>query len=62
MSRVLVAEKLAESGLEAMRAAGLEVDEQLDLSPADLLVVVRGAAALGDPQRDPGHRRSARSR
>src|SRR4029453_533489 len=38
--------KLAESGLEAMRAAGLEVDEQLDLSPAELLVAVRGAAGL----------------
>ena len=46
VSRVLVAEKLAESGLEAMRVAGLEVDEQLDLSPADLLDAVRGAAAL----------------
>ena len=42
----LVAEQLAESGLEAMRVAGLEVDEQLDLSPAELLEAVRGAAAL----------------
>ncbi len=46
MNRVLVAEKLADSGLDAMRDAGLEVDVQLDLSPDDLLGAVRGAAAL----------------
>jgi D-3-phosphoglycerate dehydrogenase / 2-oxoglutarate reductase len=46
VNRVLVAEKLAESGLDAMRSAGLDVDVQLDLSPADLLDAVRGAAAL----------------
>ncbi|MGZ8764944.1 MAG: phosphoglycerate dehydrogenase [Acidimicrobiia bacterium] len=45
-SRVLVAEPLAESGLDAMRAAGLVVDEQLELSPAELVEAVRGAAAL----------------
>ena len=33
MARVLVTEKLAESGLDAMRAAGLEVDVRLGLSP-----------------------------
>ena len=44
--RVLVAEPLAESGLDAMRNAGLVVDEQLDLSPAALIESVRGAAAL----------------
>jgi D-3-phosphoglycerate dehydrogenase len=46
MQRVLVTERLAESGLEAMTAAGLEVDVQLGLSPAELLDAVPGAAAL----------------
>ena len=36
MQRVLVTEKLAESGLEAMRGAGLEVDVRLGLSPEEL--------------------------
>ena len=44
--RVLVAEPLAERGLDAMRDAGLEVDERLGLSPAELLAAVPGAAAL----------------
>jgi D-3-phosphoglycerate dehydrogenase len=44
--RVLVAEELADRGLEAMRAAGLEVDVRLGMSPAELLDAVRGAAAL----------------
>ena len=39
-------EQLADSGLEAMRAAGLEVDVRLGLSPEELLDAVRGAAAL----------------
>ena len=46
MKRVLVSEQLAESGLEAMRAAGLEVDVRLGLAPGDLLDAVRGASAL----------------
>jgi D-3-phosphoglycerate dehydrogenase len=46
MSRVLVTEKVAESGLDAMRTAGLEVDVRFDLSPTELLDAVRGAAAL----------------
>jgi D-3-phosphoglycerate dehydrogenase len=44
--RVLVTEQLAPSGLDAMRAAGLEVDERLDLGASELLDAVRGAAAL----------------
>src|SRR5690348_511396 len=44
--RVLVAEPLAERGLEAMAAAGLEVDVQVGLSPEALLEAVRGASAL----------------
>jgi D-3-phosphoglycerate dehydrogenase len=44
--RVLVSERLAESGLEAMRAAGLEVDVRLGLSPGELQEAIRGASAL----------------
>jgi D-3-phosphoglycerate dehydrogenase len=44
--RVLVTERLAESGLEAMAAAGLEVDVRLDLDRAALIDAVAGAAAL----------------
>ena len=46
MQRVLVTEKLAESGLEAMRGAGLEVDVRLGLSPEELVAAIRGASAL----------------
>ena len=46
MGRVLVTEELAESGLEAMRAAGHDVDVRLGLSPEELLTVVPGAHAL----------------
>jgi D-3-phosphoglycerate dehydrogenase len=45
-SRVVVAEQLAARGLDALRAAGLQVDERLGLSPEELLDVVPGAAAL----------------
>jgi D-3-phosphoglycerate dehydrogenase len=44
--RVLVAEPLAARGIEAMRAAGFEVDERPGLSPEDLLDAVKGAHAL----------------
>ncbi|MHB8437549.1 MAG: phosphoglycerate dehydrogenase, partial [Acidimicrobiales bacterium] len=46
MARVLVSEKLAARGLELLRAAGHEVDEQLDLTPEQLLGVLPGAHAL----------------
>ena len=46
MARVLVSEKIADGGLDALRAAGHEVDLQLDLSPEDLLTAVKGAHAL----------------
>src|SRR6188768_4211632 len=46
MKRVLVSEQLADSGLDAMRAAGLDVDVRLGLSPSELLDAVRGASAL----------------
>ena len=46
MKRVLVSEQLAESGLDAMAAAGLDVDVRLGLSAAELLDAVRGASAM----------------
>ena len=44
--RVLVTEELAERGLDHMRAAGLDVDVQLGLSPEELVATVPGAAAI----------------
>src|SRR5258706_803076 len=44
--RVLVSEPLAERGLDAMRAAGLEVDVQTGLSADELLDAIKGAQAL----------------
>jgi D-3-phosphoglycerate dehydrogenase len=46
MARVLVTEKLAESGLDDLRRAGHEVDVQLNLTPEELLGVMPGAHAL----------------
>ncbi len=46
MSRVLVTEKIAESGLDALRAAGHEVDLRVDLSPEAIIAAVAGARAL----------------
>ncbi|HJR24644.1 MAG TPA: phosphoglycerate dehydrogenase [Acidimicrobiales bacterium] len=46
MARILVTEKIADSGLERLRAAGHEVDVQQGLDPEALLEAVRGAHAL----------------
>jgi D-3-phosphoglycerate dehydrogenase len=46
MARVLVAEKIADSGLDRLREAGHEVDVQTGLSPEELLEAVKGAHAL----------------
>lgn len=46
MTRVLVSEKIADGGLDALRAAGHEVDVQLGLSPEELVEAVKGAHAL----------------
>ena len=46
MARVLVTEKIADGGLDALRAAGHDVDLRLDLTPDDLLEAVVGAHAL----------------
>jgi D-3-phosphoglycerate dehydrogenase / 2-oxoglutarate reductase len=45
-SRVLVAEQIAPRGIEALKAAGLDVDERLDLDHDQLLAAVHDAAAL----------------
>ena len=45
-ARVLVTEPLAPRGIDAMRAAGLDVDEQVGLAPDTLFGAVAGAAAL----------------
>ncbi len=44
MARILVTEEIADGGLDRLRAAGHEVDVQLDLS--QLLTVIKGAHAL----------------
>ncbi len=46
MARVLVSEKIADGGLDALRAAGHDVDVQLGLSPEELIEAVKGAHAL----------------
>ncbi len=46
MARVLVAEEIAEGGLDRLRQLGHEVDVRLDLSPDELLDAVKGAHAL----------------
>ncbi len=46
MARILVTEKIADSGLDRLRAAGHEVDLQLDLDPEQLVAAIPGAHAL----------------
>ncbi|MDA8032797.1 MAG: phosphoglycerate dehydrogenase [Actinomycetota bacterium] len=46
MARILVTERLAKGGLEAMSAAGHEVVERLDLTPETLVEAVGGMHAL----------------
>lgn len=46
MARILVTETIAETGLDALRADGHEVDVQTGLSPEELVATVPGAAAL----------------
>ena len=46
MARVLVPEKLAERGLELLRAAGHETDVRLNLTPEELKNAIEGAEAL----------------
>src|SRR3982751_2532833 len=44
--RVLVAEPLAERGIEAMRAAGLDVEVKIGLTPEELCAALPGVQAL----------------
>ena len=46
MARVLITEPLAPSANAVLSAAGHEVDEQIGLSPEQLLEAVKGADAL----------------
>jgi D-3-phosphoglycerate dehydrogenase / 2-oxoglutarate reductase len=46
MARILVTETIADKGLEQLRKAGHTVDVQEGLSPAELLVAIKGAHAL----------------
>jgi D-3-phosphoglycerate dehydrogenase len=46
MARILVTEKIADGGLDRLRAAGHDVDVQEGLSPDELLGVIPGAHAL----------------
>jgi D-3-phosphoglycerate dehydrogenase len=46
VSRILVSEEIAESGLQELRNAGHEVDVRLGLSPAELIDALQGAHAL----------------
>jgi D-3-phosphoglycerate dehydrogenase len=46
VARILVTEKIADSGLDRLRAAGHDVDLQLDLDPEGLLGAIAGANAL----------------
>ncbi len=46
MARILVTEKLAQAGLDAMAAAGHEVVEALEWTPESLLEIIKGANAL----------------
>ena len=46
MARVLVTEQLADTGLARLAEAGHEVDEQLGLTPGELVATIPGASAL----------------
>lgn len=46
MARVLVTEKIADSGLDRLRAAGHDVDVQTGLDPTQLVEAIPGANAL----------------
>ena len=46
MARILVTEQIAEGGLDHLRAAGHDVDVQLDFTPETLIDLVKGAHAL----------------
>ena len=62
MARILVTEEIAEGGLDRLRAAGHDVDVQLELSPTSCSTHDRGRARADHPLGHPGHRRGPRRR
>ena len=44
--KVLVTEKVADAGLEALRDRGLEVDVRLDMTPEELIATIPDYDAL----------------
>jgi D-3-phosphoglycerate dehydrogenase / 2-oxoglutarate reductase len=46
VARVLVTEQIAPRGIEALRDAGIDVDERLDLTPQGLTEAVKGAVGI----------------
>jgi D-3-phosphoglycerate dehydrogenase len=46
MARILVTEKIADAGLDRLRAQGHDVDVRLDLAPEELVEAIVGAQAL----------------
>ena len=59
MARILVTEKIADTGLQPLRDAGHEVDVREGLSPDELLECDRVRQRPDHPLGDPGHRRRA---
>ena len=45
-TRIVIAETIAETGLDRLRAAGFEVDIQVDKTPQQLQAILPGARAL----------------
>ena len=62
VARVLVTEKIAQSGLELLAEAGHEVDVREGLSPDELLGADRRSARAHHPLGHQGHGRGARGR
>ena len=45
-ARIVIAETIAETGLDRLRAAGFDVDIQVDKTPEQLQAILPGARAL----------------
>jgi len=45
-ARIVIAETIAETGLDRLRAAGFDVDIQVDKTPEQLHAILPGASAL----------------
>ena len=62
MARVLVTEKIADGGLDALRAAGHDVDVRTGLDPEQLVEADPGRPRPDHPLVHPGHGRGPRGR